>query len=104
MSSSVIFRKSLTTAESALVIADLGSYFFKTIRICNLHNAAIEVNLAITAGRSFATTTDYIIFGYSLSVGSFVELTNILVPIGHQMRGFSDHDLLSSVVMCGVME
>jgi hypothetical protein len=104
MSQSYLLRKALTTAETMLLPASSASYFFRSIYISNAHNAAIKVTLAVTSSRSFAAIGDWIIYEFSISSGSYLVLENILVPVGHQLRGYSDHDLVGSLVAFGVME
>lgn len=104
MSQSYLLRKALTTAETMLLPASSASYFFRSIYISNAHSAAIKVTLAVTSSRSFAAVGDYIVYEVSIANQEYLLLENILVPVGHQLRGYSDHDLVGSLVAFGVME
>ena len=87
-----------------LLPASSASYFFRSIYISNAHSGAITVNLAVTSSRSFAAIGDWIVYDVSIAKSAYLLLENILVPVGHQLRGYSDHDLVGSLVAFGVME
>lgn len=104
MSQIYVMRKVLYVAETALVIADGASVYFKSIYISNSHNAAVKSTLAITRGQSFSAVGDYIIYEYSLAAGEYLKLEDIAIPVGHQLRAFCNHDATTSVVGTGIME
>ena len=96
----------MTDTESPLLIASGGSYYFRSINLCNSHNATIKVWLAVTAGRSFAQQGDFILSEYSVSSTNTFIVENVLVPDGHELRGYvsSGHGAYVSVVGSGVFE
>jgi hypothetical protein len=106
MSTPFLLRKALSETESPLLIASGGSYFFRSINLCNAHNATIKVWLAVTAGRSFAQQGDFILSEYSVSSTNTFIVENVLVPDGHELRGYvsSGHGAYVSVVGSGVFE
>jgi hypothetical protein len=106
MSTPFLLRKALSETESPLLIASGGSYFFRSINLCNSHNATIKVWLAVTAGRSFAQQGDFILSEYSVSSTNTFIVENVLVPDGHELRGYvsSGHGAYVSVVGSGVFE
>ena len=106
MSTPFLLRKALSETESPLLIASGASYFFRSINLCNSHNATIKVWLAVTAGRSFAQQGDYILSEYSVSSTNTFIVENVLVPDGHELRGYvsSGHGAYVSVVGSGVLE
>lgn len=106
MSTPFLLRKGLSETESPLLIASGGSYFFRSINICNAHNAAVTVYLAVTAGRAFAQQGDWLLYDYSISGENTFVLQNVLVPDGHELRGYVSlgHGAYISVVGSGVLE
>jgi hypothetical protein len=106
MSTPFLLRKALSETESPLLIASGGSYFFRSINICNAHSGAVKVTLAVTAGRAFAQQGDFILYEYSISSHSTFVIENVLVPDGHELRGYvnSGHGTYVSVVGSGVFE
>lgn len=104
MSQTFLLRKALTISESPLLSAETSSYMFRSIYISNSHNAALTVFLAITSGKSFASIGDWIVYDVQISSNEYLYLENILVPAGHQLRGYSSHDMLSSLIASGVMD
>jgi hypothetical protein len=106
MSTPFLLRKALSETESPLLIASGGSYFFRSINLCNAHNAAVKVTLSVTAGRSFAQQGDFILSEYSVSSTNTFIVENVLVPDGHELRGYvsSGHGAYVSVVGSGVFE
>jgi hypothetical protein len=106
MSTPFLLRKALSETESPLLIASGGSYFFRSINLCNAHNAAVKVTLSITAGRAFAQQGDFILYEYSVGSTDIFVVENVLVPDGHELRGYVDspHGAYISVVGSGVFE
>jgi hypothetical protein len=106
MSTPFLLRKGLSETESPLLIASGGSYFFRSINICNAHNATVKVYLAVTAGRAFAQQGDWLLYDYSITSTNTFVLENVLVPDGHELRGYVDspHGAYISVVGSGVLE
>jgi|TARA_R110002126_G_scaffold148165_1_gene294218 hypothetical protein len=106
MSTPFLLRKALSETESPLLIASGGSYFFRSINICNSHNATVKVYLAVTAGRAFAQQGDWLLYDYSISSTNTFVIENVLVPDGHELRGYvsSGHGAYVSVVGSGVLE
>jgi len=106
MSTPFLLRKALSETESPLLIASGGSYFFRSINLCNAHSAAVKVTLAVTAGRAFAQQGDFILYEYSVSSTNTFIVENVLVPDGHELRGYvsSGHGAYVSVVGSGVFE
>jgi hypothetical protein len=106
MSTPFLLRKALSETESPLLIASGGSYFFRSINLCNAHNAAVKVTLAVTAGRAFAQQGDFILYEYSVGSTDIFVVENVLVPDGHELRGYvnAGHANHISVVGSGVFE
>lgn len=106
MSTPFLLRKGLSETESPLLIASGGSYFFRSINICNANNSAVTVWLAVTAGRAFAQQGDWLLYSYSISSTNTFVIENVLVPDGHELRGYvsSTHGAYISVVGSGVLE
>lgn len=106
MSTPFLLRKGLSETESPLLIASGGSYFFRSLNICNVHSAAVKVTLAVTAGRAFAQQGDFILYEYSVGSTDIFVVENVLVPDGHELRGYVDstHGAYISVVGSGVFE
>lgn len=104
MSAPFLLRKALTDTESPLLIASGGSYFFKSVTISNSTNATVHVYLAVTAGRAFAQVGDWIVAHYDITGYSLLTLNNILVPDGHELRGYAATTNVLSVVGSGVFE
>lgn len=104
MSTPFLLRKALTDTESPLLIASGGSYYFKSITISNSTNSTAHVFLAVTAGRSFAQVGDFIVYHYDITGYSFLTLNDILVPDGHELRGWAGTTNVLSVVGSGVLE
>lgn len=106
MSTPFLLRKGLSETESPLLIASSGSYFFRSINICNAHNATVDVSLAVTAGRAFAQQGDWLLYEYPVGSNDTFVLENVLVPDGHELRGYvnSPHGAYISVVGSGVFE
>jgi hypothetical protein len=104
MSQQFVLRKALTTVEAPLLVASEAAYFFRTIYISNATNNTHDLYLAITAGRAFATQGDWIVNAYDIAGHTFLRLENILIPVGHELRGYSDSATALSLVGSGVME
>jgi hypothetical protein len=106
MSAPFLLRKALSETEAPLLIASGGSYFFRSISLCNAHSATVKVWLAVTAGRAFAQQGDWLLYEYSISSTSTFVIENVLVPDGHELRGYvaSPHGAYISVVGSGVFE
>jgi len=104
MSQQFLLRKALTDAEAPLLIASGASYFFRTLYISNATNNTHDLYLAITAGRAFAQQGDWIVNAYDITGYTFLRLENILVPDGHELRGYSDSATALSIVGSGVMD
>jgi len=104
MSTPFLLRKALTDTESPLLIASGGSYYFKSITISNSNNATAHVFLAVTAGRAFAQVGDYIVYHYDIFGYEKLTLNDILIPDGHELRGWSGTTNVISVIGSGVFE
>lgn len=104
MSTSFLLRKALTDTESPLLIASGASYFFRNITISNSTNTTTHVYLAVTAGRAFAQVGDWILNHYDITGYNILTISNILVPDGHELRGYSGTTNVLSIVGSGVME
>jgi hypothetical protein len=106
MSTPFLLRKGLSETESPLLIASGGSYFFRSINICNANTSAVTVYLAVTAGRAFAQQGDWLLYDYSIASNDIFVIENVLVPDGHELRGYveSPHGTFISVVGSGVLE
>ena len=104
MSQQFLLRKALTDAEAPLLIAAGASYFFRTIYVTNQINNNHHLYLAVTAGRAFAQQGDWL--AYNLQIGGYqnIVLENILVPDGHELRGYSDSATALSLVASGIVE
>jgi len=104
MSQSFLLRKALTTDEAPLLIAAGSSYFFRRITICNQNNSTVHVFLAVTAGRAFAEQGDWVLYHYDITGYGIVTIDNLLVPDGHELRGYAGTASSLSIVGSGVME
>lgn len=104
MSQQFALRVALTNVEAPLLVASEASYFFKTIYVSNSTNNNHDLYLALTAGRAFAAQGDWIVNKYQLTGHQVYKLENILVPVGHELRGYSDSATALSLVGSGVME
>lgn len=104
MSQNYLLRSAVTNAETMLLPASAASYFFRTIYISNTHSAIATISLAITSSRSFAAHGDWIIYDVSIAKSAYIVLENILVPVGHQLRGFSNTASVISLIGSGIME
>jgi hypothetical protein len=104
MSQSFILRKPLTTSEAPLLIAAGASYFFRRIQICNENNATVHVFLGVTAGRAFCQQGDWLLYHFDVSGYSAITVDNVLVPDGHELRGYAGTAASISLVGSGVME
>jgi len=104
MSQNYLLRTAVTNAETMLLPASSGSYFFRTIYISNMHTSAATINLAVTSSRSFAAVGDYIVYNVAINAAAYLVLENILVPVGHQLRGYSNTASVISLIGSGIME
>lgn len=104
MSQSFLLRKALVTTEAPLLIASETSYFFRRIQVCNQTNATVHFFLAVTAGRALAAQGDWLAYHYDITGYGFATIDNVLVPIGHELRGYSGTASALSLVGSGVME
>jgi hypothetical protein len=104
MSQSFLLRKALTTTEAPILIAAGSSYFFRRITICNENNSTVHVFLAVTAGRAFAQQGDWVLYRYDITGYGIVTVDNLLVPDGHELRGYAGTASSLSLVGSGVME
>lgn len=104
MSQSFLLRKALTTTEAPLLIAAGSSYFFRRITISNENNSTVHVFLAVTAGRAFAQQGDWVLYRYDITGYGVATVDNLLVPDGHELRGYAGTASSLSLVGSGVME
>lgn len=104
MSQQFLLRKALTDAEAPLLIASGSSYFFRTLYISNATNNTHDLFLAVTAGRAFAQQGDWIANAYDITGHGLLKLENILIPDGHELRGYSDSATALSIVGSGITE
>jgi len=104
MSQQFLLRKALTDAEAPLLIAAGASYFFRTIYVSNSTNNNHDLYLAVTAGRAFAAQGDWIVNKHQITGHQVYKLENILVPDGHELRGYSDSATALSLVASGIAE
>lgn len=104
MSQSFLLRKALTTTEAPILIAAGSSYFFRRITICNENNSTVHVFLAVTAGRAFAQQGDWVLYRYDITGYGIATVDNLLVPDGHELRGYAGTASSLSLVGSGVME
>lgn len=104
MSQMFLLRKALTTTEAPLLIAAGSSYFFRRVTICNENNSTVHVFLAVTAGRAFAQQGDWVLYHYDITGYGTITLDNLLVPDGHELRGYAGTASSLSLVGSGVTE
>lgn len=104
MSTPFLLRKMMTDTESPLLIASGGSYYFKSITISNSLNSTAHFYLAVTAGRAFAEIGDFIVYHYDITGYNILTLNDILIPDGHELRGWAGTGGVLSVVGSGVFE
>jgi hypothetical protein len=104
MSQSFLLRKALTDTEAPLLIAAGASYYFRRIHVCNNTNNTHQLWLAVTAGRAFADAGDWVYYEKSISSHDTLTIDHLLVPDGHEMRGYASAALQLSLVGSGVME
>ena len=104
MSQPFLVRFPLTTVEQPVVTAiDGNSVFLRTITICNINNSATHVYLGIVRGSATMAQGDFIVNQYNINAHDFLELSNVLIPDGHQLRGYAGDDISLSLVGSGVV-
>lgn len=104
MSQSFLLRKALTTTEAPLLIAaSRVSYFFRTLELVNQNNSTVHVFLGITAGRAFLQQGDFLLYHFDINGYSKTTLENVLVPDGHELRGYAGTADSISLIGSGIM-
>jgi len=104
MSQPALVRFALTTIETPICTGLEGAaLFFKTLTVCNSSSSTKHVYLGIVRGTAALAHGDYILAHYDLTSYDTLTLTNILVPDGHQMRGYAQDDTSISLVASGVV-
>lgn len=104
MSQPALVRFPLTTVETGIVTAIEGNaLFFKTLTICNATATARHVYLGIVRGTAALMQGDFLLYHYDITGYGTVTLSNVLVPDGHQLRGYAQDDTSCSLVASGVV-
>jgi hypothetical protein len=104
MSQPALVRFALTTVETPICTGLQGaSLFFKTLTICNQHSSTRHVYLGIVRGTGQLAQGDYLLYHYDVLSYDFLVLSNVLVPDGHQLRGYAQDDTSISLVAAGVV-
>jgi hypothetical protein len=104
MSQPVLIRYAITNVEQAVATGLEGqSLFFKSLYICNATNNTHHVYLGIVRGTAQMTQGDFLLYNHDITGYEQHELTNILVPDGHQLRAYSDNATAFSLIASGVV-
>lgn len=102
MSYPAVVRFALTTVETPICTGLEGqALFFKTLTICNSTGSTKTCTLGVVRGTAALAQGDYLLFNYDVGAHSFVTLSNVLVPDGHQLRGYAQDDTSLSLVAFG---
>lgn len=104
MSQPVLIRYAITDVEQAVATGLEGqSLFFKSLYISNSTNVTHHVYLGVVRGTAQMTHGDYILNHFDILGYEYLELSNILVPDGHQLRAYSNNATALSLVASGVV-
>lgn len=104
MSQPSLVRFALTSVETPICTGLEGAaLFFKTLTICNATGSTKNCTLGVVRGTAALAHGDYLLFNYDVGAHSFVTLSNVLVPDGHQLRGYAQDDTSLSLVAAGVV-
>lgn len=104
MSQPVLIRFAITDVEQAVATGLEGqSLFFKSIYISNSTNNTHRIYLGIVRGTAQMAHGDFLLYYYSITAHNVHELSNVLVPDGHQLRAYSDSATALSIVASGVV-
>jgi hypothetical protein len=102
MSYPAVVRFALTTVETPICTGLEGqALFFKTLTICNASANTRHVYLGVVRGTAAMTQGDFLLYHYDITAYSFVTLNNVLIPDGHQLRGYAQDDTSLSLVAFG---
>lgn len=104
MSDSFLLRKALTTTESPLLSAADSSYFFRTIRFCNVEVLPANLFLGIVSGRAVIEHGDWLIYHTPVDAHGYLVIENILLPMGSELRGYAGTADAISMIASGVFE
>lgn len=104
MSQPSLVRFALTTVETPICTGLEGAaLFFKTLTVCNNSANTRHVYLGVVRGTAALAQGDYLLYHYDITAYSFVALSNVLVPDGHQLRGYAQDNTSLSLVASGVV-
>lgn len=104
MSQPALVRFALTTVETPICTGLQGAaLFFKTLTICNNSANTRHVFLGVVRGTGQLAHGDYLLYHYDVLAYDFVAISNVLVPDGHQLRGYAQDDTSISLVAAGVV-
>lgn len=104
MSLPALLRFPLTTVETGICTAiDGNALFFKTVVLCNSSSSTKHAYLGIVRGTAALAHGDYLLYHYDITGYDIFVLSNVLVPDGHQLRGYAQDDTSISLTASGVV-
>lgn len=104
MSSPALVRFALTTVELPIVTGlEQQALFFRNLTLCNSSSSTKHVYLGIVRGTTSLQQGDFLLYHYDITGYSYLTLSNIVVPDGHQLRGYAQDDTSISLVASGVI-
>ena len=104
MSQPSLVRFALTTVETPICTGLEGAaLFFRTLTICNATGSTKNCTLGIVRGTAALAHGDYLLYSHDIPAHSYAVLSNVLVPDGHQLRGYAQDDTSLSLVASGVV-
>lgn len=104
MSQPFLVRFAVTTVEQPAITAiDGNSVFLKNLTISNSSNATVHVHLGIVRGTATMAQGDFLLYHYDITGYSYVTMSNVLIPDGHQLRAYAANDTSLSLVGSGVV-
>lgn len=104
MSQPSLVRFPLTTVETPICTGLEGAaLFFKTLTICNANASTRHVYLGIVRGTAALTHGDYLLHHFDLTGYGYETISNVLIPDGHQLRGYAQDDTSVSLIGSGVI-
>lgn len=104
MSQPFLVRFPITSVEQPAVTAvDGNSVFLRSLTICNSNNSTVHCYIGIVRGTATMAQGDFILNHKDISAYGYIELSNVLIPDGHQLRVYGTDDTSLSLVGSGVV-
>ena len=104
MSQPFLVRFAVTTVEQPAVTSiDGNSVFLRTLVVSNANNSTVHCFLGVVRGTATMAQGDFLLYHKDIPAYDYIELSNVLIPDGHQLRAYAADDTSISLVGSGVV-